>query len=51
MVEQLQASGAATDWSMTFLFERVIPTLKEAGVTDQQLETMMVHNPQRWLGV
>ncbi|MBV8431510.1 MAG: phosphotriesterase, partial [Solirubrobacterales bacterium] len=27
VVEQLQAAGAATDWSMTFLFESVIPTL------------------------
>lgn len=50
MVEQLQAAGAATDWSMTFLFESVIPTLKEGGMTDEQLETMMVRNPARWLG-
>ncbi len=51
VVEQLQAAGAATDWSMTFLFESVIPTLKEEGLTDQQLTTMMVENPKRWLGV
>lgn len=50
MVEQLMAAGAATDWSMTFLFESVIPTLKEGGMTDEQLETMMVENPKRWLG-
>lgn len=50
VVEQLQAAGAATDWSMTFLFESVIPTLKEGGMTDQQLDTMMVENPRRWLG-
>ncbi len=49
-IEQLQASGAATDWSMTFLFEAVIPALREAGMSDQQLETMMVHNPKRWIG-
>jgi phosphotriesterase-related protein len=48
-VEQLQASGAAGDWSMTFLFEQVIPTLREAGMTDEQLDTMMVENPRRWL--
>jgi predicted metal-dependent phosphotriesterase family hydrolase len=36
---------------MTFLFEAVIPTLKEGGMTDEQLETMMVLNPKRWLGV
>lgn len=51
MVEQLMAAGAATDWSMTFLFESVIPTLKEGGMTDEQLNTMMVENPKRWLGV
>jgi phosphotriesterase-related protein len=51
MVEQFEATGAATDWSMTFLFEQVIPTLKEGGMTDAQLDTMMVENPQRWLGV
>jgi phosphotriesterase-related protein len=51
VVEQLQAAGAATDWSMTFLFESVIPALKEAGMTDEQLNTMMVENPKRWLGV
>jgi phosphotriesterase-related protein len=51
VIEQLQAGGAATDWSMTFLFESVIPTLKEGGMTDEQLQTMMVENPTRWLGV
>jgi phosphotriesterase-related protein len=51
VIEQLQAAGAATDWSMTFLFESVIPTLKETGMTDEQLHTMMVENPKRWLGV
>jgi phosphotriesterase-related protein len=51
VIEQLQSAGAATDWSMTFLFESVIPTLKEGGMTDEQLGTMMVENPKRWLGV
>ena len=37
------------EWSMTFLFESVIPTLKESGMTDEQLETMLVDNPKRWL--
>src|SRR5947209_7937872 len=50
MVEQLQSGGAATNWSMTFLFEAVIPALKEAGMTNDQLQTMMVENPKRWLG-
>jgi phosphotriesterase-related protein len=50
VVQQLQAAGAATDWSMTFLFEKVIPQLKEQGMTEEQLNVMMVENPKRWLG-
>lgn len=47
VIEQLRP--AAPNWSMTFLFEGVIPALKEGGMTDAQLETMMVENPARWL--
>ena len=47
MLEQMLP--LAKDWTMTFLFESVIPTLKEGGMTDEQLETMMVENPKRWL--
>ena len=36
-------------WSMTFLFEEVIPELRERGMTDDQLNQMMVENPKRWL--
>src|SRR5215207_1751563 len=46
---QLLESGAAKDWSMTLLFDQVIPTLRESGMTDDQLQTMMVENPKRWL--
>ena len=51
MVARMRASGAIADWSMTFLFERVIPALRECGMTDAQLHTMMVENPRRWLAV
>jgi phosphotriesterase-related protein len=50
-IQQMQDAGIGTEWSMTLLFESVIPALKEGGMTDQQLETMMVENPKRWLGV
>ena len=40
---------AAPNWSMTFLFEQVIPELKECGMTGDQLDQMMVENPKRWL--
>jgi phosphotriesterase-related protein len=37
------------DWSITLIFDEVIPALREGGMTDEQLETMMVENPKRWL--
>jgi phosphotriesterase-related protein len=40
---------AAPNWSMTFLFEQVIPELKERGMSDDQLDQMMVENPKGWL--
>ena len=40
---------AAPKWSMTFLFEEVIPELQERGMSDRQLDQMMVENPKRWL--
>src|SRR5947208_5664478 len=46
---QMMEAGAAKDWSMTLVHDQVIPTLREAGMTDEQLETMMVSNPKRWL--
>src|SRR5215218_7310381 len=34
---------------MALLFEQIIPQLREGGMTDDQLNTMMVDNPRRWL--
>jgi phosphotriesterase-related protein len=48
-VEEQLKETAAKDWSMTFLFEDVIPYLKDNGMTDEQLDQMMVENPKRWL--
>src|SRR3954453_9093918 len=48
--EQIVAGGLVEeDWSMTLLFERIIPTLKDGGMTDEQLDTMLADNPARWL--
>jgi len=49
MQEYLKANEVP-DWSMTFLFETVIPELTERGMTDDQLDQMMVANPKAWLG-
>jgi phosphotriesterase-related protein len=49
VMEQLATAGLADNWSMTYLFESVIPELKQRGMTDEQLDTMLVENPKRWL--
>ncbi len=46
---QMMDAGAVRDWSMTLVHDQVIPALREAGMTDEQLQTMMVENPKRWL--
>ena len=49
--EQLVSSGMVDErWSMTFVFEEIFPALREGGMTDDQLATMLEHNPRRWLG-
>lgn len=48
--EQLVAAGLVReDWSMTLVFEQVIPALREQGMSEEQLEAMMVQAPRRWL--
>jgi phosphotriesterase-related protein len=37
-------------WHVTHLFDDVIPTLKENGISDEQIETILVHNPRRLFG-
>jgi phosphotriesterase-related protein len=49
-VQDYLKANEVPKWSMTFLFEEVIPELKERGMTDDQLQQMMVENPKRWLG-
>ena len=49
--EMLYEQGAVRrDWSMTLVFEEVVPALREAGVlTDEHFQTIFVDNPRRWL--
>jgi phosphotriesterase-related protein len=44
MVEQLEPK-----WKSTYIFDEIVPALREAGLTDDQLGTMMEANPKRWL--
>lgn len=48
VAEQLRAE-MVPNWNMTFLFDGVIPYLTEHGMTQEQLDQMMVENPKRWL--
>ncbi|MDX6674199.1 MAG: phosphotriesterase-related protein [Solirubrobacteraceae bacterium] len=36
-------------WSFTLVLDEIIPTLKESGVTDEQIDAMMIDAPRRWL--
>lgn len=38
------------NWHITHLFDDVIPTLKEASITDEQINTILVENPRRLFG-
>lgn len=51
MEEAIVASGAVSeDWSMTLVFDEVVPWAREQGVLDDAtFETIFVANPARWL--
>jgi phosphotriesterase-related protein len=44
--EQLAAS--MPNWEPTHLFKRILPALRERGITDENVHTMLVDNPQRY---
>jgi phosphotriesterase-related protein len=39
----------APNWHFTYLWDGVLPALREGGVSEEQIETMLVANPARWL--
>jgi len=48
--KQFEAAGAIRNWSMTLVFEEVLPWLREQGVFDDDtMNTVFVENPRRWL--
>jgi phosphotriesterase-related protein len=48
--EAFEAQGAIRNWSMTLVFEEVVPWLREQGVMDDAtFNTIFVENPRRWL--
>jgi phosphotriesterase-related protein len=49
-VEGLIAQGLVRDWSMTLVFDQVLPGLREQGaLSDEHVGTIFVDNPRRWL--
>jgi len=48
--EVFESSGAIRNWSMTLVFEEVVPELRELGVMDDDtFRTIFTENPRRWL--
>ena len=48
--ETFVEEGAIRNWSMTLVFDEVLPWLREQGVLDEAAErTLFVENPRRWL--
>ncbi|MEA2315276.1 MAG: phosphotriesterase-related protein [Solirubrobacteraceae bacterium] len=48
--EAFQSAGAIRNWSMTLVFDEVVPSLRELGVMDDAaFKTIFVENPKRWL--
>ncbi len=39
--------GLLANWNYSHVFKNIIPALKEAGVTDENINTMIVKNPRR----
>jgi phosphotriesterase-related protein len=49
-VEGMLARGLVRDWSMTLVFDQVLPALREDGaLSDEHVGTIFVDNPRRWL--
>lgn len=47
--EEEMIGQMAPNWHFAFLWEGVLPALREGGVTDAQITTMLEDNPRRWL--
>jgi len=48
--EMFESSGAIRNWSMTLVFDEVVPALRELGAMDDAgYRTIFMENPRRWL--
>jgi phosphotriesterase-related protein len=49
-IEGMKAQGLVRDWSMTLVFDAVVPWLRAQGVLDDEaFRTIFEDNPRRWL--
>lgn len=48
-IGQMIQAGMAVDWTIRIVPEKVIPELRERGMTEEQERTMMIANPVSWL--
>jgi phosphotriesterase-related protein len=49
VVEQLMQAGMAVDWDIRIVPQKVLPGLREQGMSEEQERTVMVDNPVAWL--
>jgi phosphotriesterase-related protein len=48
--EVFEGAGAIRNWSMTLVFDEVVPALRELGaIDDDTFQTIFTENPRRWL--
>jgi phosphotriesterase-related protein len=48
--EVFEGNGSIRNWSMTLVFDEVVPALREQGAMDDEaFQTVFVENPKRWL--
>jgi len=48
--EMFETAGAIRNWSMTLVFDEVVPALRETGAMDDaSFKTIFEENPRRWL--
>jgi len=48
-VQQMTGAGMVSDWTIKIVHDKVLPTLREGGMTEEQERTMLHENPARWL--
>ncbi len=48
-VAQMAGAGLVDDWTIKIVHDKVLPALREGGMTEAQERTMLHENPVRWL--